>query len=62
VYVNINPLAATLLAALFLGERITVTFAVGFAVVLTGVVLVNWPIRSRTRPVGEQPVIPSPDG
>ena len=43
VYVNINPLVATALAALLLDERLSVLFAVGFAAVVGGVLLVNRP-------------------
>jgi drug/metabolite transporter, DME family len=43
VYVNINPLVATTLAALLLDERLSILFAVGFAAVVGGVLLVNRP-------------------
>jgi drug/metabolite transporter (DMT)-like permease len=42
VYVN-NPIVAALLAILLLDERRSGLFLVGFAAVLTGVLLVNWP-------------------
>jgi drug/metabolite transporter (DMT)-like permease len=42
VYINLNPLAATLLAATMLGERLSVWFVVGFVAVATGVLIVNW--------------------
>jgi drug/metabolite transporter (DMT)-like permease len=42
VYINLNPLAATLLAATTLGERLSVWFAVGFVAVAAGVLTVNW--------------------
>jgi drug/metabolite transporter (DMT)-like permease len=48
VYINLNPMVATTLGALLLDEDITGTFAAGFAVVLTGLLLVNWP-RSAPR-------------
>lgn len=41
VYVNFNPLIATILAALLLDEIIDVWFLVGFGMVLTGVILAN---------------------
>jgi probable blue pigment (indigoidine) exporter len=41
VYVNINPLVATALGAVLLDERLSVFFAVGFAAVIAGVLLVN---------------------
>jgi drug/metabolite transporter (DMT)-like permease len=49
VYININPMAATLLAALMLHERLSVTFVLGFAAVAAGVMIVNWsaPVRAR---------------
>lgn len=46
VYVNINPLVATSLAALLLEERLSVLFFLGFAAVIAGVLLAN---RSRPR-------------
>jgi drug/metabolite transporter (DMT)-like permease len=42
VYINLNPLAATLLAATTLGERLSVWFVIGFVAVATGVLIVNW--------------------
>lgn len=41
VYLNLNPAVATLLAVPFLGERVTGYFALGFAAVALGVLLVN---------------------
>jgi drug/metabolite transporter (DMT)-like permease len=43
VYVNLNPIVAALLAILLLDERRSGLFLVGFAAVVTGVLLVNWP-------------------
>jgi drug/metabolite transporter (DMT)-like permease len=43
VYVNLNPIVAALLAILLLGERRSALFLLGFAAVVTGVLLVNWP-------------------
>lgn len=45
VYVNLNPIVATILGAALLAERLTGVFAVGFLAVLAGVLLVNWPRR-----------------
>jgi drug/metabolite transporter (DMT)-like permease len=42
VYINLNPLAATLLAATLLGERLSVWFVIGFLAVGAGVLIVNW--------------------
>ena len=42
-YVNLNPIVAALLAILLLGERRSALFLLGFAAVVTGVLLVNWP-------------------
>jgi drug/metabolite transporter (DMT)-like permease len=50
VYVNLNPLAAIVLATLLLGERVSVPVIVGFAMVLGGVALVNWPQRALAEP------------
>jgi drug/metabolite transporter (DMT)-like permease len=43
VYVNLNPVAAALLGVWLLDERRSVPFAIGFAAVVAGVALVNWP-------------------
>jgi drug/metabolite transporter (DMT)-like permease len=52
VYINLNPLVATVLAAALLAERLTATFAVGFGAVVLGVLLVNWPRRVEPTPAG----------
>ena len=46
VYVNLNPLAAMILATVLLGELVTGPMLLGFAMVLAGVVLMNWPKRA----------------
>jgi drug/metabolite transporter (DMT)-like permease len=45
VYVNLNPLSAIILATTLLGERVTGPMLLGLAMVLAGVVLMNWPRR-----------------
>ncbi len=50
VYINLNPLVAIVLAAALLAERLTIVFAAGFGAVLVGVLLVNWPKRTKTAP------------
>jgi drug/metabolite transporter (DMT)-like permease len=47
VYVNINPMIATLLGATLLAERLTGVFIAGFAAVIGGVLLVNLPAGRR---------------
>ena len=47
VYVNLNPMIATLLGATLLAEKLTGVFIAGFVAVLGGVLLVNLPRRSR---------------
>jgi drug/metabolite transporter (DMT)-like permease len=47
VYINLNPLVAMLLAVALLAERLTIIFVAGFGAVLLGVLLVNWPKRTR---------------
>jgi drug/metabolite transporter (DMT)-like permease len=42
VYINLNPIAASLLAATMLGERLTPAFFAGFVAVAAGVLTVNW--------------------
>ena len=59
VYVNLTPIVAALLAILLLDERRSGLFLVGFAAVLTGVLLVNWPAHrpwAGGRPGGGRPV------
>jgi drug/metabolite transporter (DMT)-like permease len=46
VYVNLNPVVATLLAVWLLGDRVTLPFALGFLGVIAGVLCVNWPAGS----------------
>jgi drug/metabolite transporter (DMT)-like permease len=48
VYVNLNPIVAALLGILLLGERRSPQFVLGFAAVVAGVLLVNWPGHRRT--------------
>jgi drug/metabolite transporter (DMT)-like permease len=45
VYVNLNPMIATLLGATLLSEKLTGTFIAGFVGVVGGVLLVNLPSR-----------------
>jgi drug/metabolite transporter (DMT)-like permease len=45
VYINLNPMIATLLGATLLAEKLTNIFIAGFAAVLVGVLLVNLPGR-----------------
>ena len=45
VYVNLNPVVAALLGVVLLGERRSGLFLLGFAAVVAGVLLVNWPAR-----------------
>ncbi|HME41473.1 MAG TPA: EamA family transporter [Syntrophorhabdales bacterium] len=47
VYVNLNPMVATLLGATLLAEKLTGTFIAGFVAVLGGVLLVN--LRGRSQ-------------
>jgi drug/metabolite transporter (DMT)-like permease len=47
VYVNLNPVVAALLGVVLLGERRGGLFLLGFAAVITGVLLVNWTGRPR---------------
>lgn len=48
VYINVNPIVATLLAVVLLDERVGVLFVAGFAAVAAGVYMVN---SSPRRPV-----------
>jgi len=42
VYINLNPIAASLLAATMLDEKLTPAFFAGFVAVAAGVMIVNW--------------------
>jgi drug/metabolite transporter (DMT)-like permease len=42
VYINLNPVAATLLGAMVLRERLSLLYGLGFAAVAGGVMVVNW--------------------
>lgn len=42
VYINLNPMVATLLAATLLREHLSPLFVVGFVAVAAGVMIVNW--------------------
>jgi drug/metabolite transporter (DMT)-like permease len=42
VYINLNPMAASILGAIVLGERLTPAFGMGFLAVAAGVLIVNW--------------------
>jgi drug/metabolite transporter (DMT)-like permease len=43
IYVNLNPIVATIMGAALLGEMITPLFLIGFLAVFVGVSIVNWP-------------------
>jgi drug/metabolite transporter (DMT)-like permease len=42
VYINLNPIAATVLAAAVLHEHLSAMFLLGFVAVAAGVMVVNW--------------------
>lgn len=46
VYINLNPVVATLLASLFLDEPLNSTFGIGFAMVIGGLLLTNLSTRA----------------
>jgi len=46
VYINLNPIAATLLAATMLHEQLSGSFVIGFVAVVVGVMIVNWTRQS----------------
>jgi drug/metabolite transporter (DMT)-like permease len=51
VYINLNPMVATILGAALLAEKLTLIFIAGFVAVLGGVLLVNWPKKIVTEPL-----------
>lgn len=52
LYINLNPVIATILGALLLNETLTRWFALGFVLVIIGLLMANLPKRS-----GQQPVV-----
>jgi drug/metabolite transporter (DMT)-like permease len=46
LYINLNPIVATLLAALLLDEPLTRWFGLGFVLVIAGLLMANLPRRS----------------
>ncbi len=46
VYINVNPVVATIFASIFLDEKLTATFGIGFATVIVGLLLTNLPKRA----------------
>jgi len=56
IFTNLQPLATALLAHVFLGERITIGFLAGAAVVIFGVLLAQW----RPPDAPEEALIESP--
>ena len=56
VYINLNPMTAAILAAALLGEQLDALFALAFALVAAGVVIVNWPHRASASVPAEDPV------
>lgn len=57
-YLNVNPLVAIALSTILLDEPLTLRFTLGFVLVASGVVLVNWPVTSSApRPRADPPQI-----
>jgi drug/metabolite transporter (DMT)-like permease len=55
VYINLNPLAATAIAATVLHERLSVAFVAGFVAVAAGLMIVNWTPRESPRLAATEP-------
>jgi len=51
VYVNLNPMVATVLGAALLAEKLTPVFIACFVAVIIGVLLVNWPATVAPKPL-----------
>ena len=49
IYVNLNPMVATIMGAIWLGETITPLFLIGFIAVVIGVFVVNCPKMGATQ-------------
>lgn len=62
VYVNVNPVVATLLGATLLAESLTVLFGMGFVGVAGGVMLVNWHPPAAAVPASGSVRRPSDEG
>jgi drug/metabolite transporter (DMT)-like permease len=52
VFLALNPIAATVLAAWLLAESVTVWFLLGLAFVLAGIFVVNWGRGDARDPTG----------
>ncbi len=52
LYINLNPLVATVLAALLLNEQLNGWFGLGFLLVVIGLLLANLPRRSMQQAAG----------
>ena len=52
LYINLNPLVATVLAALLLNEKLNWWFAAGFALVVIGLLMANLPRMRGGQPAG----------
>jgi drug/metabolite transporter (DMT)-like permease len=52
LYINLNPIVATLLAALLLDEPLTRWFGLGFVLVIAGLLMANLPRRSTHQSAG----------
>jgi drug/metabolite transporter (DMT)-like permease len=51
VYVNLNPMVATILGAALLAEKLSPIFVACFIAVIIGVLLVNWPAKMAAKPI-----------
>ncbi|MCP4472673.1 MAG: DMT family transporter [Gammaproteobacteria bacterium] len=49
VFVTLNPIAATALGAILLGEPVTLGFLIGLGCVVAGIILANYPSRTVTK-------------
>jgi drug/metabolite transporter (DMT)-like permease len=54
LYINLNPIVATLLAALLLDEPLTRWFGLGFVLVIAGLLMANLPRRSTHQAAGSR--------
>lgn len=55
IYINLNPIVATVLGALLLNEPLTRWFGIGFLLVIAGLLMANVPGRHRQQEPGNRP-------
>jgi len=58
VFINLVPVFGTLLSVIILNETIYPTFIVGLVLIVSGITLINFPVRKKLEPVSERSQVP----